>query len=79
MECNIRSFRGGLAIVEIRQMPRGFFWECEALFKNAWHFKVIFREFKAFSKISILSEDIFREIEVFFSINQRVFQRLQGF
>jgi hypothetical protein len=34
-------------------------------FKNAWHFKDIVREFKAFLSILIVFEDIFREIEVF--------------
>jgi hypothetical protein len=44
-------------------------------FKNAWHFKDIFREieaywkwFEAFLKISNLFEDIFREIEAFFKV-----------
>jgi hypothetical protein len=38
------------------------FFENARLFKNAWHFKDIFREFEAFLKISILFEDIFRDI-----------------
>jgi hypothetical protein len=54
------------------QLPRGFFCECEAFFKNAWYFKDIFREFEAFLKISILFEDIFREIEAFL-INVSIF------
>jgi hypothetical protein len=33
--------------------------------KNAWHFKEIFREFEAIFKISILFEDIFKEIWAF--------------
>jgi hypothetical protein len=35
-------------------------------FENARLFKYIFRKFEAFLNISILFEDIFREIEVFF-------------
>jgi hypothetical protein len=35
---------GRLAIVAMRQMPRGF------IFKNFWHFKDIFREIEAFLK-----------------------------
>jgi hypothetical protein len=35
-------------------------------FKDTWHFKNIFREFEAYLKISILIEDIFREIQAFF-------------
>jgi hypothetical protein len=51
--------RGGL--------PQGFFFENARLFiKNVWHFKDIFREFEAFLKISILFEDISREIGDFF-------------
>jgi hypothetical protein len=47
--------RGGLAIVVMRQLPRGFFFENAKLFlKIAWHFKDIFREFE----ISIPFEDI---------------------
>jgi hypothetical protein len=53
--------RGGIAILAMRQLPRGFF------LMNAWHFKDIFRECEAFFKISILFEDIYREIEAFFN------------
>jgi hypothetical protein len=36
-------------------------------FENGRHFKDIFREFEAFLKVSILIENIFREIEAFFN------------
>jgi hypothetical protein len=35
------------------------------VFKNAWHFKDIFKEIEAFLQISILFEGILREIEAF--------------
>jgi hypothetical protein len=55
----------GLANVAMQKVPRGLFLRMRGFFKNAWHFKDIFREFEAFLKISILFEDIFREFEVF--------------
>jgi hypothetical protein len=52
----VSNARSGLAIVVMRQLPRRSFFE------NALQFKDIIREFEAFLKISILFEDIFREI-----------------
>jgi hypothetical protein len=52
---------------EKKIVARLFFWRMRVFFKKAWHFKNIFREFVAFLKISILYEDIFREIEAFFN------------
>jgi hypothetical protein len=43
-----------------------FFLRMRAIFMNAWHFKDIFSGFEAFLKISIVYEDIFREIEALF-------------
>jgi hypothetical protein len=63
--------RGGLAIMATRQMPRGSFLRMPGFFKNAWHFKDIFRECEAFLKISIRFEYIFREIEAFFDDCER--------
>jgi hypothetical protein len=57
---------------------RLFLLECEALFKNAWHLNDIFSKFKAFLKISIYFEDIFKGSEGFL-INVRNLQRLRGF
>jgi hypothetical protein len=51
----------------VANAARLFFLECEAFFKNAWHFKAIFREFEAILKISIHFEVIFRDIEAFFN------------
>jgi murein tripeptide amidase MpaA len=39
---NVISIKGGLAIA-LWQLPRGI----RGFFKNAWHFKDIFREFEA--------------------------------
>jgi hypothetical protein len=61
--------RGGLAILAMRQLLRGFF-------KNAWLISDILREIEAFVKISILFEGIFREIEAFsntFLVESRLF------
>jgi hypothetical protein len=61
--------RGRLAIVAMRQLPRGFFvWECEALFKKAWHFKDL--------------DPVWRHFQRnwgFFLINVRIFEKLWGF
>jgi hypothetical protein len=51
--------KGGLTIVPRRQLLRGLF------FDNLTHFKYIFREIGAFLEISVLCEDIFREIKAF--------------
>jgi hypothetical protein len=55
--------RGGLAIVAMLQLPRGFFFV-----ENTRLFKDILREIEAFVKISILFEEIFKEIEAFSKI-----------
>jgi hypothetical protein len=70
--------RGGLAIVVMRQLPRGFFFENAKLFlKIAWHFKEIFREFEAFLKISILFEDISEKLRLFL-INVRFYKNCKA-
>jgi hypothetical protein len=48
-QCKATTYRGGLAIVVMRQLTRGFFFLGMRGFflKNAWHFKDIFREFEA--------------------------------
>jgi hypothetical protein len=57
--------KGELAILAIAAML--YFENARLFVKNAWHFKDIFREFEAFLKLSILVEDISREIETFFN------------
>jgi hypothetical protein len=50
--------RGRLAIVAMRQLPRGFFFE------NVRHFKDIFRDLEAFLKIMIIFEDISEKLKL---------------
>jgi hypothetical protein len=48
------------------RLPLGSFLRMRGyFFKNAWHFKDIFRAFKVFFEISIVFKDIFRVIEAF--------------
>jgi hypothetical protein len=64
--------RGGLAIVAMRQFPRGSFFE------NVRHLKDIFRDFEAFLKIMIIFEDISEKLKLF-TINVRDLKELRGF
>jgi hypothetical protein len=53
--------------VAMQQLPPSFVFRMLVFFENMWHLKDIFREFEAFLKISIIFEDIFREIEACFN------------
>jgi hypothetical protein len=59
--------QGGLAIVVMRQLPRCFFLRiCGFVKIFSGNLRLFLKWFDAFLKISILFENIFREIEAFF-------------
>jgi hypothetical protein len=71
----------------MRQFPRGSFLRIEGFFLRmpvnlkifSENLGLFYSDLRFFLEISILFEDISREILAFFLINRRDFQRLRGF